>query len=124
MSGRLRRAVAIAAALGLCAAFAAALQTQGLFVRGEVLRVSPRLARRSAVAHSPWPQGTVDVNTATRETLLMLNGIGPTLADAVVAEREANGLFDYPEDLLAVKGIGEKKLARFRDQLRFSGQEP
>ena len=68
------------------------------------------------------PQGQVDVNTADAQALLALQGIGPALAEAILAERGRNGAFYYPEDLLCVKGIGEKTLAGFRDQLRFSAQ--
>ncbi len=78
---------------------------------------SAAIAAPSAVT---WPMGTVDVNTATAEELCTLAGVGPTLAEAILAEREAAGPFDYPEDLVMVKGIGEKTLAKFYDQLDFS----
>ena len=48
---------------------------------------------------------------------MKLDGIGETLAQAIIKEREKNGLFFYIEDLLAVKGVGEKTLARFSMQL-------
>ena len=59
------------------------------------------------------------MNTADVAMLCTLKGVGPALAQAIVAERELNGPFAYPEDLIAVKGIGAKTLARFRDQLNF-----
>ena len=65
----------------------------------------------------PLPQGNVRVNTATAEELSRLYGVGPALSAAIIAEREANGPFCYPEDLLCVRGIGVKKLAGFWDQL-------
>lgn len=67
----------------------------------------------------PWPSGTVDVNTASVEELESLTAVGPKLAEAIIAEREAGGLFDYPEDLVMVRGIGAKTLARFYSQLYF-----
>ena len=66
-----------------------------------------------------WPTGSVNVNTADENTLETLANVGPKLAQAIVDERTANGPFDYPEDLLAVKGIGAKKLAGFDSQLLF-----
>ena len=83
--------------------------------------VDAKPARRAVRVASPWPQGTVDVNSADAEALTLLTGVGPKLAEAIVAERERSGPFRYPEDMLAVKGIGEKKLEGFRAQLAFSG---
>ncbi len=70
------------------------------------------------------PQGTVDVNTADAETLTQLYGVGPALAQAIVDDRTANGSFDFPQDLLMVKGIGSKTLAGFLHQLYFPLQTP
>lgn len=52
----------------------------------------------------------LDINTATREDLEALPGIGLVLAQRIVAYRQAHGPFRQPEDLLAVSGIGAKKL--------------
>ena len=64
--------------------------------------------------------GTVQVNTADLEDLQELPGIGETMAQAILDEREAHGSFYYPEDLLAVRGVGEKKLSGLMDWLDFS----
>ena len=92
---------------------------------GHGIAITSRPARRAAsVAHaSVWPSGTVDVNRATVDELCALQGIGPKLAQAIVEERAARGGFAYPEDLTAVKGIGVKTLAKFKDQLDFTAQE-
>ena len=63
------------------------------------------------------PQGTVSVNFGDAEELMSLPGVGETLAGLIIDEREENGLFFLPEDLLAVKGIGETKLSRMWDLL-------
>ena len=54
--------------------------------------------------------GMVQVNTDDPEELTALPGIGETIASAWVSEYLENGPFYYPEDLLSVNGIGEKKL--------------
>ncbi len=64
-------------------------------------------------------QETVSVNTASAEELIALPGIGDALAQRIVAEREANGAFRFPEDLLAVSGIGTKKLDAIRTLINF-----
>lgn len=56
--------------------------------------------------------GVVNVNTAGVDELQTLPGIGPSLAQAIVVEREQGGPFASPEDLIRVSGIGDKKLAR------------
>ena len=53
----------------------------------------------------------LNINTATAEQLEALPGVGPATAGKIVADRESNGPFATTEDLMRVKGIGEKKLA-------------
>ena len=69
------------------------------------------------------PEGTVQVNLAEKEELMMLPGVGETLADMILAEREENGPFRYPEDLMAVRGIGKAKLAEMRPMLDLRTEE-
>ncbi len=57
----------------------------------------------------------VDINTADASTLAAeLSGIGAAKAAAIVAYREANGPFKRLEDLIQVKGVGEKTLEKNR----------
>ncbi len=65
------------------------------------------------------PSAPVNVNTATEAQLEDLPGIGPTLAAAIVAEREQNGPFRSADDLTRVHGIGEGRLAQLRDFVAF-----
>lgn len=61
--------------------------------------------------------GVVNLNTASPAELTALSGIGPALAERIVAWREANGRFADVDQLLDVSGIGEKTLDRFRDRV-------
>ena len=54
----------------------------------------------------------VDVNRATYEEINALPGISDTVARAVVEEREMRGGFRYPEELLDIPGIKEKRLKK------------
>ena len=56
----------------------------------------------------------VDINTATAIRLDTVTGIGPTLAAAIVKERDAHGPFRTVDDLRRVKGIGASKLESLR----------
>jgi competence protein ComEA len=57
----------------------------------------------------------VNLNTASIQELVDLPGIGPKTAEKIVAWRQENGKFKKVEDLMAVKGIGEKKFAKLKD---------
>lgn len=50
----------------------------------------------------------VELNTASRELLGYVSGIGPALADKIVEHRNRNGAFADRQSLLKVKGLGEK----------------
>jgi competence protein ComEA len=57
----------------------------------------------------------VDINSADADTLATeLTGIGAAKAAAIVAYREANGPFKRLEDLMKIKGVGEKTLEKNR----------
>jgi competence ComEA-like helix-hairpin-helix protein len=64
------------------------------------------------------PVGTIDLNNADAATLESLPGVGPVLAARIIAHRDAVGGFTSPDDLLAVRGIGEATLARLRHRVR------
>jgi competence protein ComEA len=69
-------------------------------------------------AQSPVDDGVIAVNRATASDLERLPGVGPVLAERIVAYRDANGPFQQVEDLLDIPGIGESKLASMRDMVR------
>jgi hypothetical protein len=63
------------------------------------------------------------VNRADQDTLTMLPGIGPKLAERIVTFRERQGDITGPEDFIRVKGIGPKRTARLTPLLCFAGAE-
>ena len=56
----------------------------------------------------------VDLNVATLEQLQTLPRIGPVIAQRIVEYRETHGLFSSADDLVNVRGIGDKTLERIR----------
>ena len=63
------------------------------------------------------PTGKVNINTATVEQLTTLPGIGPRLAARIVEYRQKSGSFRTPQELINVKGIGEKNYAKIETWL-------
>ncbi|HSR36258.1 MAG TPA: helix-hairpin-helix domain-containing protein [Desulfurivibrionaceae bacterium] len=61
----------------------------------------------------------IPINRADREALIALDGIGPVLADRILEWRTAHGKFRTADDILAVRGIGPKKLAKILPQISF-----
>lgn len=67
---------------------------------------------------------TININTATADELAaFLPGIGKTKANRIVDYRETAGGFDSVEELLCVKGIGEKTLENIRPYCRVSDEQ-
>ena len=65
--------------------------------------------------------GKININTASVGQLLLLPDIGETLAKRIIDYRTQYGEFYSVEDLLLVKGIGEKKLEQLRDLITVGG---
>ena len=60
----------------------------------------------------------VDLNRATVSELTRLPGVGEAIAKRIVDFREQHGPFKRVEDLMKVKGIGEKSLEKIRPHVR------
>ena len=65
----------------------------------------------------------VDLNRATRADLMRIPGVGPQLADRIVAERDGRGRFSRVDDLRGVHGVGDATLNRIRPWLTVEGDE-
>ena len=65
--------------------------------------------------------GKIDINIASVGQLLVLPNIGETLAKRIVDYRNQNGPFATVDDLLLVKGIGQKRLEQLRDYITAGG---
>lgn len=59
----------------------------------------------------------VNLNSATKEQLTELNGIGDKKADQIIAYRQQNGNFKTIDDLKNVSGIGDKIFESLADQI-------
>ncbi len=57
----------------------------------------------------------IDLNKATLSQLNSLPGIGPVIAERILELREKSGPFKRIEDLMNIRGIGEKKFLKLKD---------
>ena len=81
---------------------------------------SPLFAQRSArpaAAAAVVSNEPINLNTATAAQIATLPGIGPKTADLVVQYRTKNGPFKKIEELMNVRGIGEKSFLKIKDRL-------
>ena len=68
-------------------------------------------------ASSSAPAALVNINSAGVDELVTLPGIGKAYAERIVEYRQKNGPFKKVEDILNVRGIGEKTFDRIKDRL-------
>ena len=61
--------------------------------------------------------GKVNLNTAAKEQLMTLTGIGEAKAIAIIAYREEKGKFQKPEDLMNIPGIKEGVFDKIKSQI-------
>lgn len=102
------------ARLRLAAGILATVVAAAVAVPGQA--ASPPASGRAASA-KPAPATAVDVNSATAAELESVPGIGKALAQRIVEFREKNGPFGQLDDLVKVRGIGEKSIVRLRPYL-------
>lgn len=71
----------------------------------------------SNVNSNPASDGKVNINTATKEQLKTVSGIGDVTAQKIIDYREKNGSFNSIEDLKKVGRIGDKTLEKIKDKI-------
>ena len=93
--------------------------------RAQVSVPAPAVTQVPATTSAPPPphaatpkripgEKTIDLNRASAQDLEALPGIGPVLAERIVAYRQTSGSFSTVDDLRGVKGIGKKTLEKIR----------
>ena len=82
-----------------------------------VTAVAQDKAREKPAKASAAAVGTVNLNTATQAQLEALPGIGPAAAKRIMEYRQKNGGFKKIEELMNVKGIGEKSFLKLKQYL-------
>jgi len=80
---------------------------------GLAIAMAALLASGTAMAAGkPAPTAKVNLNTASIEQLTTLPGVGPKLAARIVEYRQKSGTFRSTQELMNVKGVGEKNFVK------------
>jgi competence protein ComEA len=70
------------------------------------------------------PLKPVNINTANSEELQQVPGIGPATAQKILQMRKSYGAFKSVDDLLAIRGLGQKRLDKMRKYLTVGKTNP
>ena len=86
---------------------------------------SPLSAQKAAPPAPPAARGElVDLNSATATQLASLPGIGPKTADLIIEYRQKNGGFKKIEELMNVRGVGEKSFLKLKNLVTVTPPKP
>ena len=80
-------------------------------------------SRDQATAAAPQPQPLINLNTANAAELEKLPGVGPAMAARILEYRQKNGSFKKIEELMNVKGIGEKTFLKLKPLITVTTQK-
>ena len=99
---------------------------------GVLMSAAPSLAGQTtksadathAAAAKPAAAAVVNINTATAADFEALPGIGAKTAARIVEYRQKNGPFKKVEELMNVRGLGEKNFLKLKAQLTIGATKP
>ena len=80
-------------------------------------RPAPGKSAGSGKSGGKLPDGRININTADEKALDELPGVGSAMAKRIIEYRETQGMFQSPEDLKKVRGIGEAKFEKMKDRV-------
>lgn len=101
-----------------------AAEIEALDLASHAAAVDSALAERRRRERPLEPDERLDPNLAPAAELNRLPGVGPALADRIVADREANGPFRTTGDLTRVSGIGPRAIERLAPHLELPDGPP
>ncbi len=85
---------------------------------GYVSQTGSQSQRQSNMQGSAEETGKINLNTATKEELMTLSGIGEVKADAIIRYREEHGEFHSIEDIKKIEGIKDGVFNKVKDQIQ------
>ena len=86
--------------------------------------VSAQSKASGQTSAKPPVTGTININTASATDLQRLAGIGAKTAGRVIEYRQKNGPFKKVEELMNVRGVGEKNFLKLKNQISVGTAKP
>ncbi len=93
-------------------------------LRNRLLACALALVVFMAPIHGQAAKALVNLNTASSAQLQDLPGIGAKTAERIIDYRQKNGGFKKIEELMNVKGIGEKSFLKLKDRITVAPPQP
>lgn len=86
-------------------------------VQEEGLSGTPGIAGAAGISDTEHGDGKVNLNTASKEELMTLRGIGEARAEEIIRYRQQRGGFDSIEDIMEVSGIKDAAFQKIKDNI-------
>lgn len=100
-----------------------ALNLAAVVSDGEQIRVlTKEEAQACRASAEEVSDGRININTASREELMSLPGIGEARAEAIIAYREEHGAFQSIEDIMQVSGIKEGAFEKLKAKIKVGSE--
>lgn len=94
-----------------------------LFLGAQPLHTMAQSAGAARSTAKPAVTSAININTASARALEALPGIGAKTAARIVEYREKNGPFRKVEELMNIRGVGEKSFLKLKSQITVAGQK-
>ncbi|MBF0713320.1 helix-hairpin-helix domain-containing protein [Gemella sp. GH3] len=87
-------------------------------VTDQMLIIVPKIGEKiPSISNNETNSKIININTATKEQLMNISGVGETKAKAIIDYRENKGQFSKKEDIMKVKGIGKGTFEKIKDEI-------
>jgi len=86
-------------------------------IDSEYAQLQKKVGQPNSIKSTSTLQYKINLNTATKQDLMLLPKIGPVTADNILEYRAQIGKFNKVEELLNVKGIGNKTFERIKGEV-------
>jgi len=100
----------------------AAVALMSIVMAGSGVAVSAAPTRAPKSESKAVPTAPIDLNSASAAELTALPGVGESIARRIVAFRDEHGPFRRVEDVMKVKGIGEKSFQKLKPHLKVASR--
>ena len=91
-------------------------RTVGPIQRFSAVRRLVQLSLLAICVFLPWPSWAMDLNTASSDALQSLRGVGPRMAERILAERDRSPFVSLEDLAQRVRGVGPATVERLRAQ--------